>query len=204
MCGRFHLATSPKEFASLFDDLNDDWEPRYNIAPTDAVPVATADGPLVMRWGFQRQWSPMPLINARCETVASKATFAESFAHRRCLVPATGYYEWKSKRPHNISTGGLFAMAGVWELVDETTMAFTVITTQANSLTKAIHDRMPVILDPSNFETWLNEGPSSLLGPYPSKSMEMTAVSNFVNKVGNDGKRCIEPIDPDDGFLFRI
>jgi putative SOS response-associated peptidase YedK len=170
MCGRFALFASGEEVAQRFQ-LSETplFDPRYNIAPTQTVPAVRAgDGGRylsLLRWGLIPSWSSDPkiaykLTNARSETAASKPSFRSAFKQRRCLIPASAFYEWqkvsaKIKQPYCIRPrdGGLFAFAGLWERwndpAGETVESCTILTTEANELMRPLHDRMPVILDSS-------------------------------------------------------
>ena len=220
MCGRFTLTVSARVLAELFDVP----EPagvaqRYNIAPSQQVLVARAgeEGRELssVRWGLIPHWADEPsignrMINARGETVASKPAFRSAIKHRRCLIPADGFYEWKKvgagKQPHLIRFADrrAFAFAGLWErwlprdggsAVD----SCTIITTTPNDLLRKLHDRMPVILPTDAFEEWLRPDPlaaprlDELLAPHPAAEMEAFAVSRHVNSPANDGPECIAP-----------
>ncbi|MDZ4735421.1 MAG: SOS response-associated peptidase [Rhodospirillaceae bacterium] len=221
MCGRYSLSTAPEAMRRLFQLegplLN--LEPRYNVAPTQMVPVIRPrrDGGnelTMMRWGLVPAWSKTgpgkgPLmINARAETVADQPAFRSAFRERRCLVPADGFYEWKKvgreKWPFRftMSDGAPFVMAGLWETWREpgggNLMSFTIIVTGANALVAAVHDRMPVILDGTSAATWLGGGPREtlhgLLAPFSAAQMTATPVSQRVNSAANDDPGLIEPL----------
>ena len=224
MCGRYNLKTNPRQFAFYFADpeIRDPLpEPAYNVAPTNMMPVVTLeDGNRVStnkRWGLLPVWAKdikfgFRTINARSETVESKPAFRSAFKKRRCLVPASGYFEWKkldakTKQPYNIvkKDGELLAMAGLWEAwknpADEQWLeSFTVITTDSNELTSDVHDRMPAILDQENFDIWLDpefqdvDKLKSLLVPYDSGAMEMYPVNPCVGNVKNKGPECVERV----------
>lgn len=220
MCGRFTLRTPPHVLVRQFQ-LGDDpgWKPRYNIAPTQLVlgVRALTGNPgrthVPLRWGLVPSWSKdskiaSRMINARGETVATKLSFRSSFKRRRCLVLADGYYEWKKegsgKQPFYIrfQDERAFAFAGLWERwsdADGQRMeTCTIITTDANPLTQPIHERMPVILRPDDYDLWLdpefqNIGPlQQLLGPFESEEMTAEPVSTYVNKPTNDSPKCIQ------------
>lgn len=222
MCGRYSLEARPEEIAEAFALAEAiAFAPRYNIAPTQTVPVVrvapdTTDRRLDMiRWGLTP--GKRNLINARAETVGSKHTFRESFESRRCLVPATGFFEWQKlgdvKQPFYIRpfAGDIFAFAGIWgpardkdgALVD----AFAILTTEPNELMAPIHDRMPVILDPDSYKLWLNPKESwetlkKLLRPTPEGRLTAFPVSTHVNSPDNDDAACIQPLAAraNDGF----
>src|SRR6185436_14809477 len=163
MCGRFTLRR-PMNLAvgQLMLDLSD-LPPRYNIAPTQTVAVVRDRNVDQLRWGLIPRWAkkPIPQINARSDTVASKPAFRDAFQNRRCLILADGYYEWKqigkAKQPYlfEYPDQRLFAFAGIWETWQETDTC-AIITTDANELGMPIHDRMPLILDPRDYEAWLD------------------------------------------------
>lgn len=215
MCGRFTLAISPQELAEAFDlaEAPHDFPPRYNIAPSQPIAaiLKTAENPQrhfqFLKWGLIPSWSKDPsignrLINARGETVAEKPSFRAAFKRRRCLIPSTGFYEWQKqqggKQPFLIrrSDQQPFAFAGLWETWEDISTA-TIITTDANELLEPIHDRMPVILDPDDYDEWLdpdNQDTSalqSLLSPLAGEEMEAYPVSNQVNNPSNDSQECI-------------
>ena len=220
MCGRFSFKTPSHLIADLFTGIafNDD-SPRYNIAPTQPVAAVRADPNTGMREGVELRWGLIPswakdpkigsrMINARCETVAEKPAYRAAFKRRRCLILADGFYEWqkvgKEKIPHYMTLRDEqpFCFAGLWERWnqgDQQIESCTVITTEGNELMQPIHDRMPVILSPDDFDMWLdptfqNRPPlEQLLKPLPHDLMKATIVSNHVNKVANDDPGCILP-----------
>ena len=187
--------------------------PRYNIAPTQDVLAVRLDSAgkqeaVQLRWGLIPSWAKeekiaYSTINARAETVASKPAFREAFKRRRCLIGADGYYEWKAeggvKQPYRITLDPEhpFSFAGLWEhweKEDTVVESCTIIVTNANDLTKDIHDRMPVILDPADYDRWLNGAAGEeLLKPYPSEKMARYPVSRAVGSVKNTGPELIEP-----------
>ncbi len=214
MCGRFTLRASPTEIAEAFELLRDLFEcerPRFNIAPTQSILAVRAgsDGREAarMRWGLIPSWAKdtklaASMINARAETVAEKPAFRAAFKRRRCLVPVSGFYEWqrdgKTKVPYLISLcrEKLFAFAGLWEKwkspEGELIESCTVLTTSPNELMATIHDRMPVILKPSDYGAWLDpqledaSALSKLLASYPSDEMRVEQVSDVVNNARNE------------------
>lgn len=199
-------------------DFQGELTPRYNIAPTQDVPVVRGldrhTSPL--KWGLIPFWAKDPtggarLINARSESVATKPAFRSAFKSRRCLVPADGYFEWvkagKKKRPYwiRMSDGRPFLMAGLWERWRDKSIedakpleTFTILTTSANELTKSVHDRMPVILSPNDYDRWLDpavqdkDDLSYMFEPFESGDMQMDPVNDRVNSVRNDDPQCIE------------
>lgn len=221
MCGRFTLTTPTQNLATLFDlERAPSLEPRYNIAPTQAVavvrltPAARREFTL-MRWGLIPSWAKDPgignsLINARAETVAEKPSFRSAFKRRRCLIPADGFFEWqkleKRKQPYFIGLKDYrpFAFAGLWEhweggdgsVVD----SCTIITTTANERVQMLHDRMPVILQPADYADWLT--PTTpvdllfhLLRPYAAEEMIAFPVSAIVSNPANDLPECVTPLE---------
>lgn len=214
MCGRFTLRASPAEIAEAFELLRDlsEWErPRFNIAPTQSILAVRAGDEgreaARMRWGLIPSWAKdtklaASMINARAETVAEKPAYRAAFKRRRCLVPVSGFYEWrrdgKSKVPYLISLRNeeLFAFAGLWEKWKspdgELVESCTVLTTSPNELMSTIHDRMPVILKPADYGVWLDPqlddagALSTLLVSYPSDEMQAEQVSDVVNNARNE------------------
>lgn len=222
MCGRFTNLLTWAELVALYGlsavrTMPPEWRPRYNAAPTQRLPVVrrgAAGGRelALLRWGLVPSWAKDPaignkLINARAETVAEKPSFRAAFKARRCLVPVDGFYEWKraggAKQPYRITMadGSPFALAGLWERwtkEPEPLETFTIITTTANSLMAAIHDRMPVIIDPADYDAWLESPdttiPTALLQPYPANRMSAYPVSSRVNSPRYDDAAVIERI----------
>ncbi|MDX5481862.1 MAG: SOS response-associated peptidase [Hymenobacteraceae bacterium] len=228
MCGRYSVI--PKKGAkggSRATKLLEQYhaETRYNAAPSQLLPVVTDREPDKLQffsWGLLPHWSKEKgykhkSINARAETLTEKPTFRELINHKRCLVPADSFYEWKStsagKQPYRVllRSGELFSFAGLWdEWADKETGevvdSFTIITTEANELMRPIHDRMPVLLHPEEEELWLsgeqaNEHLLSLLRPYPSEEMKVYPVSSLVNSPTHDSPEVLEPA-PEQGSLF--
>lgn len=222
MCGRFTLTADPNELRETFPWLNipEAPQPRYNIAPTQPVAVIPNDGQQRLDyyvWGLIPFWAKDPsigsrMINARSETLAEKPAFRTAFRRRRCLIPASGFYEWKAvtgsktKTPMYIQmeSGKPFAFAGLWERWDapdgSTVLSCTIITTGPNELVREIHNRMPVILDPQAYSLWLepDEQPverlTGLLKPYPAGELKAYEVSKLVNKPENELAALIEPV----------
>lgn len=229
MCGRFTRQYTWKQVREFLDlrlpAPEEMLAPRYNVAPTQASPVCrvneSGERELVpMVWGFKPAWSdpkrPGP-INARCETVATSPMFRAAFRARRCIVPASGFYEWKQtgrgKQPHYIrpaDEGGLFAFAALWEPLAEgdergtgeaARGTFTILTTRPNALLASIHDRMPVILRPENFQAWLSatDAPRDVFDPFPAKEMAAYPISTRVNSPRNDDAKLIERAEESTG-----
>lgn len=219
MCGRFTLI-SPGEVLAEFFELVDtpDIEPRYNIAPTQAVGVVRRDRDIrrfdLMHWGLIPSWAKDPtigsrMINARSETAATKPSFRSAVKYRRCLLPTDGFYEWKAiagqkrKQPYYIRMADdrPFAFAGLWEhwegLDGAAIDSCTILTTEPNEMMADIHDRMPVILDPKDFAQWLDPEvkTADVLHPplrsYPAGGMTAYPVSTMVNRPSNDSAGCI-------------
>lgn len=218
MCGRFSLGVPTDRLVAAFGiaegDL--DWEPRYNIAPTQQVPAVVAGeaGPRLgtLRWGLVPYWAEDPaignrMINARAETVDRRRAFREPFRRRRCLVLADGFYEWKQedghKTPMRIRTPEAepFAFAGLWDRWrpphGDPLHTCTIITTDAADSIRGIHDRMPVILPAGDRDRWIDPDADpgalhALLRPYQGP-LDAYAVSTLVNSPANEGPELIEP-----------
>ncbi len=221
MCGRYSLTTPAEAVMVLFRlPPGPNFPARYNIAPTQDVPVVRlVDGARAManlRWGLVPPWAEDPrvgarMINARAETVATRTAFREAYRYRRCLVAADGFFEWQKlpggqKQAYWITLGdrGPFAFAGLWERWDdpegEVVESCTIITTEANPLLAPIHGRMPVILDAADYDLWLDVAPDDgavggLLRAYDEALMRATPVSSRVNSVAHDDADCIVGVD---------
>jgi putative SOS response-associated peptidase YedK len=219
MCGRFAQTPALTTLFGRFKFFGEDATgvvPRYNIAPTQNVPIIFRDSEgdhlESMRWGLVPHWtkeisSGKPLINARGETAAEKPSFRTPFKRHRCLVPASGFYEWKRKGPKKIpyfirlSDNRQMCFAGLWDrwdAEDGTVLhSFTIITTFANELVRPIHDRMPVILREEDEARWLDVDQHEpkrlkpLLVPYAEEEMEAHTVSPLVNSVAHDSEDCL-------------
>jgi putative SOS response-associated peptidase YedK len=223
MCGRYRLSRR-KQLEEYFDGdpWDDDWNPRYNIAPTQQVPVVRQHPkePIrqlaLMKWGLIPSWSKdtsgaARMINARSETAATKSAFRDPIRFRRCLIPADAFYEWKrtttSKQPFcfEVNNGELFAFAGLWDGWKDGNgnwiRTCTILTTTPNAVTSTVHDRMPVILHPDCYDLWLDPGIqdvaalSELLKPYDSRLMRCYSVSTRINHVVNDDAECSRPVE---------
>ncbi len=222
MCGRFALdddGTAVQQEFNLAETPQ--LAPRYNIAPTQPIAAVgqRADGSRGLThftWGLIPSWAKDPsigskMINARAETVAEKPSFRASFQRRRCLVPMTGFYEWQKqadgrKQPQYIHPTGdrkLFAVAGLWERWQSEDgseiLSCTLLTTTPNELVAPIHNRMPVIIAPSGYDTWLDGAASptavsALLQPYDPAQMDYHPVSLTVNNPRHDDPLCIQPL----------
>ncbi|MBP9503087.1 MAG: SOS response-associated peptidase [Candidatus Promineofilum sp.] len=220
MCGRFALAATGEEVAIQYElPIVPFIVPRYNIAPTQPVAAVRLNGRgerelTHFQWGLIPSWAKDPsmgakLINARSETAAEKPSFRAAFKRRRCLLPATGFYEWRKlnggKQPMYIhaADGGLMSLAGLWEVWHAPDggelETCTILTTAANGLMAPIHDRMPVIIDPLDYTMWLDEKtPADQLGhllrPSDDDRLATYAVSTAVNSPKNDSIELIDPI----------
>ncbi len=220
MCGRFYLDTPRKRLLEQFALKQMPLlTARFNIAPSQdiaAIREGEAGRELVMlHWGLIPHWAKeektkFSMINARAETVATKPAYRTAFRQRRCLVPASGFFEWertaRGRQPYavRLKDTDLFAFAGLWEYWEgeqgKTIESCTIVVTDANELLRPIHDRMPVILDPDNYDAWLGHETAdtehllSLLRPYPAKQMTLYPVSKRVNSPKDDESKCIEPV----------
>ncbi|PZD74770.1 Putative SOS response-associated peptidase YedK [Acaryochloris thomasi RCC1774] len=213
MCGRFTL-TQPDAIASTFNvTLDRIPPPRYNIAPTQPLGVIVNQSGQhfrLMSWGLIPSWTRDPnathrMINARLETAHEKPSFRTAFRHRRCLIPADGFYEWKQidnqKQPFycQLQNQPLFAFAGLWDTWQEIETC-TILTTAANADMQPIHHRMPVIINPDFYEQWLdpwaqqNQQIHDLLDAMPGQNLEVFPVSTQVNNAAFDGPECLQPL----------
>lgn len=226
MCGRFTLIAHPEDLIRAFPGLQVGAPPppRYNIAPSQPVAVIANDGRFALDyfvWGLIPSWAKETaignrLINARAETLLEKPSFRGAFRYRRCLIPASGFYEWQrqagrtARQPMYIrlKSTPVFAFGGLWERWQgadgSEILSCTIITTPPNALVATIHDRMPLILPPEAYELWLTPGAAplnelqALLRPYPADEMEAYPVSPLVNDPRRDEPACIRPL-PDVG-----
>ncbi len=218
MCGRFALARTPEELTRVFDlAASADCAPRYNIAPTSDIAVVRRSpaGTRVLhrlRWGLIPSWSPdphrgAPLINARAETVTAKPAYRSAFQERRCLIPADGFYEWqaqgRTKQPYYFSDpqGQVLALAGLWEAwptpAGDWLRTTCILTTAAQGRVASVHDRMPLILPPRAWETWLGgtaAAAQAWLVAAPEVALQAWPVSHRVNRVREDGAALREPV----------
>ena len=223
MCGRYKLTAKERWLSFLFnlDPKDVDWVSRWNVAPTQEVATVRQHRREpkrifgLMKWGLIPHWSKdtaigPKAINAMSETAAEKPAFREPMRRQRCLIPADGFYEWKqsgkAKQPYSIglADGGVFAFAGLWDSwshAGSEILTCTILTTEANSLLKDIHTRMPVILSPEDYDLWLDPGITApekitdLLKPFDARKMRKYPVGPAVNKVVNDGPECAEEIE---------
>lgn len=215
MCGRYGLTKTLNDIKIRFGAAGDfSFEPNYNVCPTHIMPVLV-DGPdgrqlKPMRWGLLPFWAKdkkdgAKMINARAETVADKPAYRESFKNRRCIVPASGFYEWKrpEMQPYWFTPNDdFFSFCGLWSSwkspEGETIDTFTILTTSANDVVGKIHDRMPVAIGDNAIGPWMSsatavEDLQTFLGPYPASQMKATPVTKYVNNVRNKGEGCISP-----------
>ena len=225
MCGRYALTADVDLLVELFKLANApafQLEPRYNAAPTQMLPVVRfsrsgGDRRMeLMRWGLVPWFAGDPsvggrMINARAERAAETPVFRQAMRRRRCLAPADGFFEWKEvggrKQPYfmKLASDQPMALAGLWERWSggggEPLMSFTILTTEPNELAGQLHDRMPVVIEPKDFQHWLDpriEEPRALrrlLAPLPAELMKMHAVSRRVNDPANDDASLLEPVE---------
>jgi len=219
MCGRFALWTPPGTITRYFKvSVALDIQPRYNIAPGQNILVirqtnATQRLPVLIRWGLIPSWAKeesvgYKMINARAESIMEKPAFKAAFKSRRCIIPASGFYEWKkegsSKQPYliRLQDADLFALAGIWESwkkpdSDAVIESCAILTTSANRVVGRIHDRMPVILRQEDVDLWLDAKASSqhidsFMRPFDDRNMACHRVSKAVNHVNHDGPSLIQ------------
>jgi len=221
MCGRFAQITPTGDLINIFEVTNSlPLQPRFNIAPTEGVAVIRASDHhrqlAILRWGLIPRWAidlsiSYKTFNARSETAHTKPSFKTALKARRCLIPASGFYEWdkigKLRQPYYISRndGCPMALAGLWDQwIDrqsgEVIESCTILTTSANRAVGRIHDRMPVILEPNDYGLWLDhkvqriEELSDLFSPAAENILDIVPVSTYVNKAGHEGPQCVAPL----------
>ncbi len=222
VCGRFTLTSSSEALAADFEVSEvERFEPRFNIAPSQEIAVVREDEAgvrecVALRWGMIPAWAKDPKkshapINARSETAAGKPTFRQAMSRRRCLVPASGFYEWRGKGGakqafyFRMQERELFAIAGIFEVWrgegGEIIETVALLTSDANPVVAPVHARMPVILAPSNYKRWLDRenrdsaSVADLTVPCPADWLESLAVSSKVNNPSFDEPACIEAIE---------
>src|SRR5437016_8848219 len=224
MCGRYRLSRRKQIIEEYFDtaDWQEDWSPRFNIAPTQQVPVIrqNPEEPVrqisSMRWGLVPTWAKdtsgaARMINAKSETAATKPAFRDPLKLRRCLIPSDGFYEWRrtstSSQPFcfEVNEGELFAFAGLWDGWKDASgnwvKTCTILTTTPNAVTGTVHDRIPVILSPDYYDVWLDPGMqnvtavSELLKPCDARLTRCYPVSTRVNHVANDDEKYSRPVE---------
>ena len=217
MCGRFTLEPTAKFYERFhIENRLDQLIPRYNIAPGQQIPVVISKSPnrvLMMHWGLIPHWAKDPkisykMINARIETIAEKPSYRASVKNKRCIIPASGFYEWQAtkegKQPHfiHLKKHPLFGFAGLYDIwkneLGEEIYSCTIVTRAANHFMAKIHDRMPVILHPEHETKWLNKEITDpqdalmFLEPTKDSEMEEYEVSKEVNKPANDSADLIK------------
>lgn len=226
MCGRYTLATFQDQLVEAFDlPPAPVIESRYNIAPTQSAPVVRLDGDSrrrqldALRWGLIPHWAKDPsigsrMINARSESVETEPAFRSALRRQRCLVPSTGFYEWKrveggtasrpKKQPYYIKRRDerVFAFAGLWDRwrdsEGETVESFAILTTAPNDCLRSLHDRMPVIVDPGDYGLWLDPAVQDgaplrrLFQPFPGDELVAYAVGTQVNNPAHDDPSCMD------------
>ena len=224
MCARYVITSPADAIRALFGYADrPTFPPRYNVAPTQPIPIVRLDAGKpafwLVRWGFLPSWVKDPrsfslLVNARGESVIEKPAFRNAMRRRRCLIPADGFYEWSDTRPRRpffvrSKDGGPMAFAGLWETWTgpngEEVDTAAIVTTRANRTLAPIHDRMPVIVPPEAFNLWLDGAAvdattaATLFVPAPESLLEAYEVSNAVNRATNDAPELIAPAPVDDG-----
>jgi len=221
MCGRYTLTADANTIQLTFnlDAVSNNLQPRYNIAPSQPVPIITNQNPselTFVKWGLVPSWAKdasigYKMINARSETASEKPSFRSAFKRRRCLIPVDGFFEWskqgKKKVPMyiHLEDNELFAFAGLWETWQSPDgselQTCTILTTEPNDLIKPLHHRMAVILDKSDYDLWLtpDDVPADvlqpLMKPFPQDRMRVYEVSTLVNSPKNDDPSIIEPFE---------
>jgi len=229
MCGRYRLSRRKQVVEEYFESVSEeeDWSPRYNIAPTQPVATIRQKGNSrilsTMRWGLVPSWATdikigNQLINGRSESVLEKPALRDSFRSRRCLIPADGFYEWKksgkARHPFHfgMKDGSLFAFAGVWDRwkspAGQVLESCSILTTAPNQLLDGVHDRMPVILPQRHYQLWLAAPATEsgrladLLVPFDASFMHSYPVSPLVNKPENDMPECALEVPAPQGQLW--
>lgn len=219
MCGRTSVTPDPADIGARFNVSAtpgvEEYVPKYNVDPSDGLLTVTneqSDVVDVLEWGFIPEWADSPddvpnPINARAEKVRDSGMYKQAFEHRRCLIVADGFYEWKgtrgSKQPYRIcrSDRDLFAFAGIWSewsANGESRETCAILTTEPNDVVKEIHDRMPVILEPSEEDPWLTgsvDEAADVLDPYPANDLQSYPVSKQVNNPDYEDPKLFEPVD---------
>ncbi len=221
MCGRYTLAAGPEYIAEYFqiDGPIPEFQPCWNITPAGDVPVicqAPDDGRTcsLMHWGLIPHWAKernakYKMINAKAETLSSRPAYRTAYKHRRCLIPASGFYEWhleqNGKQPYYIfpKNEDLLAFAGLWEYWEGEHIinSCTIITTESNTLLQSIHDRMPVIIGKNNYQDWLDPNNTNteqlhkLLVPCDKNLLDYYRISKAVNNPAHDNPALIDRVD---------
>jgi len=225
MCGRVIQSSGPLRYAfvdgmNVRDSRVSNYPPRWNAAPSQELLVIRRNRDTgqvsldALRWGLIPYWCKDPSggrkpINAKAETLRTLPSFREAYRKRRCIVPVDGFFEWKAtkgrlKQPYAIAMkdGSPFGIGGLWENwkdpnSGEWIRTFAIITTDANEMVAEIHDRMPLIVAPGDYERWLSDDsdPHDLMRPFPAEPMRMWPISTRVNKAENDNPSILEPIE---------
>jgi putative SOS response-associated peptidase YedK len=219
MCGRYRLSAKERYLRDHFGLEGDvSWQPRWNIAPTQRVPIVRQDRKepkrtfSLVRWGLIPSWAKdasigFRTINAMSETAADKPAFRDAMRQRRCLIPADGFYEWqkvgtRTKQPYSFAMidDSVFAFAGLWERWrdrgGELIETCTILTTKPNSLVSTVHNRMPAILNTDDYDLWLNPSVANMavvtncLKAFDASVMKKYPVSARVNRAENDSPEC--------------
>lgn len=222
MCGRYAVFAGKKNIEQAFGVTSDDpglLEPNFNATPGSLLPVVLLGKARIkrigsLRWGLIPSWAEdqsvgYSMINARSETLLEKPSFKKPFQRQRCIVPASGFYEWqelgKAKIPYYIRTldqevMGFAALFDKWEKDGQTVYSFSIITTHANDLLAPLHERMPVILNKNSYDNWLDPlfddmiMLQDMLKPYPIERMSLYRVSDAVNTATNNGPELVRPV----------
>lgn len=211
MCGRFTIVSNSQAMTDHFQLVTaEKFTHSYNVTPSSDIPVVRLNDNkrelMNCHWGLIPHWAKdakIQPINAKAETITEKPFFRSAFIKHRCLIPANGFYEWqgtsKPKQPYyfQLKDSELLAFAGLWEHWEHegnTIESCTIITTEANIIMNPVHHRMPVILDPDNYDKWLIDGGSDLLNPYSGK-MKSYPVSTAVNNPANNSRELIQPLN---------
>jgi putative SOS response-associated peptidase YedK len=217
VCGRYSLDLEPKDLSDYYHDvpLVGYHGPSYNVAPSQYAPVVTHDGLTQMKWGLIPQWAKSDkvgysMINAVGETIFEKATYKKAIISSRCLVPATGFYEWleteSGKQPYyfTVKDHPIFSFAGLYltraDAEGRPLSTFTILTTTPNDIVSHVHDRMPVILAAAEEKAWIDpdmterERIARFINPYPASEMQSVKVSKSVGNAKNNDPSLIKPI----------
>lgn len=223
MCGRYLLGFSAGDFLRCFGvGAPEGFTPRFNAAPTQQLPILRLNQGVFQasfaKWGLIPFWAKdasigARMINARSESAGSKPSFRQALRSRRCLVPAEGFYEWSGpkggKIPWLIRRGDFLTFGGLWERwggPEHEIESFTILTTQANAAVEHLHDRMPVIIEKSEWEDWLDPGRTTAqelqdyFEPASPEGFEIVRVSPVVNSARNDSPECSQPL----GGVLRV
>ena len=223
MCGRYNVVSDASALLAAYQLVLEELTleptaeftelPNYNAAPTQLLPIIRANSMTGGHWGLVPVWakdrkSAFRMINARAETLATTRAYRDAFRKRRCLVPATGWYEWRTeagvKQPYLFETGQPVCFAGVWAWNGlQQLLSYSVVTTEANAVASPYHHRMPVLLPENAYRVWLDESAGAeelkaLLVPYSGNDLSVRKVSRTVNNVRNRGPECLNAGDSDE------